>query len=272
MITNRSILLALPLLLLALLPLGSTATAASALPGPCPSPGNTGPGKSISITLDWQDEPLSPGFNRSIGIHVTNTGNEPTTEAVRVVGQTQFGPLAYDIPAGLAPGATHSTQRNIGVPAGDTPGRSDVCDFTATYQDDCTAATYNVVVGERKTNMFVYGVQSASGKPGENVAIITGVSNGDPSASDSVTTITAPAQTTWSDPLPESCAVDATRTTLTCDFPKGLTGGWGSSLKSTLTIAPDALPGSTLQGGFAKITDPYDPTPDPGKAFTVTVV
>lgn len=282
------LLLAIPMLLLGLLPVAGAAQAASVVPGACPDPGTTGDGKSISITLYWSDEPIASGSGRPISIRVTNTGTEPTTQPVRVIGHSSGGAYFvtpdwstvasdnWDIPAGLAPGASHTVDRNLFV----TPSAgasTDVCDFSAHYGDDCATATYNLVISGPQTDLSAKVLDPVSGQPGATVPVRIETYNAGPSNGPSAITLTAPAQTTWGGSVSGyryfDCTTDDTKTKLTCSsLGYGPLAGHRFDATASLVISPDAVPGATLDGGLAVATSPYDPEPDPGAAFSVSVV
>lgn len=269
-------LLALPLLLFALLPLGSAGTAHAAPAArywwDCPPPEPAGDGKSVVIAVDAPTAPVTPGAWYEIGVRVTNTGTEPTTQPIRVRLHEAWGyragdPGFYEVPTGLAPGATHSRQVTVESYRG-APGNSVAhCDVSAFYGDDCATAVYEVGTGDPVNDLNLL-LQLRPGKPGETASLALVPRDGGPSlpSPGPIWVLTAPAHTTWADPSASpsynQCSIDDTRTKLTCP---------GSAVGVKLNIAPDAAPGTELEGGFIAVNSPSDPDGFPGMAFTAPV-
>ncbi|MDN3022807.1 hypothetical protein [Streptomyces sp. S.PB5] len=293
MIRKRIIMGVAPALLLALLPQNGRAQAATV--DSCVPPVWTGNGQTVAVSLDWPDETITPGTRRLLGVRVTNTGDRPTEEAVRVVVHTAgpnrieggelpgfqyFGTGAsYEVPAGLDPGASDSRQVPIMLLAHIAPNTVSHCDVSAFRGGDRATAAYDVVTGDPEVDLSAE-VPDVSARPGETVEVPVTVRNAGPSneyTGPTAFTLTAPAHTTWAEPYPHygrPCTADAERTVLTC-------GGEGvgaplvwrpAFLYPKLAVAADAKPGTTLDCGLVAVTNRYDPVPFSGTHFSVGVV
>jgi hypothetical protein len=293
MIGKRIIMAVAPALLLALLPQGGGARAAAV--DSCVPPVWTGNGETVAVALDWPDETITPGTRHLLGVRVTNTGDRPTEQAVRVVvhaagpnriegdglpGFQYFGTGAsYEVPAGLDPGASDSRRLPIVFLAHIDPNTVSHCDVSAFHGDDRATVAYDVVTGDPEVDLSAE-VPDVSARPGETVEVPVTVRNAGPSneyTGPTVFTLTAPAHTTWAEPYPYyggPCVPDAERTVLTCGGEGvGAPVVWRQAyLYPKLTVAADAESGTTLDCGLVAVANRYDRVPFPGARFSVGVV
>jgi hypothetical protein len=282
------------------LPLGAPAAraAAPAIPrasdtgtcaGPAKQPYASGP---VRVALDWSPAPQPPGVDRTMTVHVTNTGDTPTTASTEVVLQLPppnavSGPDAegfrffgtggeYTVPAGLAAHTTISTVLQLTIKPevdADTVIHCDVSSYTG---DDHTTVPYDLATGDPVVQLSVLlPQQPITAAPGATVQFQAFEHNAGPSiaydASPTVLTLTAPAHTRWADPLPYGCDADAARAKLTCSSAGSPLTWRDTFIYPSLTVDPDAAPGAVLTGGSARITNHWDCNGGWQGAFTVTV-
>ncbi|MFJ8626665.1 hypothetical protein ACIRD3_28050 [Kitasatospora sp. NPDC093550] len=261
----------------------------------------------LSVELCPPQDPVVPGETGTLEVRVTNHGPAATGGATLVVVHfpspgvvqsadppvtlTYFGTgSSYQVPAGLAPGASSVERLALYVAPITSPFTTVSGDVQAFYPGDPDQSghttPYRLTTADTRAH-FMVGASSAweaghpvpqpgdlTGKPGETVTLPLWVYNAGPSYSTHPVdlAITTPEHTTLTGTVPYDCTATGPRT-LTCHLPSGPRYHDAVFVDPAVVIDPAAVAGQVLPGGTLDVvaTQEDRPSPDWHTDYGVTV-
>ncbi|MFE6054976.1 hypothetical protein ACFQ6N_29855 [Kitasatospora sp. NPDC056446] len=260
----------------------------------------------LSVELCPPQDPVVPGETGAMEVRITNHGPAATSDPTQVVVHfpppgvvrsadppvtlTYFGTgSSYEIPAGLAPGATSVEKLALYVAPITSPFTTIGGDVQAFYAGDPDQSghttPYSLTTADTRAH-FMVGASSAwqaghpvpqpgdlTGEPGATVYLPLWVYNAGPSYSTHPIDlrVTTPEHTTLTGTPPYGCTATGERT-LTCHFAAGPRYHDAVFIDPAVVIDPAAVSGQVLTGGTLDVSGQEDwPSPDWHTDFVVTV-